>query len=1051
MQMGRILSGRWSTLATIVGLSIMAIGCASTDDTAGTNGSASTSGGTGEGGGGSIALPTLETSSPRVEFVMPMNGMPIPAASDFLVKVNPIYFTLQEPGGPNEKNKGHYAVYLDDREDEYIFVAYGTQGSAKLPDITPGIHTLTAVCLNNDGTRIENSKPDIIEIEVTEPRYLNTEVQPYLELLEPGDMEVVTPGQELTVRVNFQNVQPIPYGEPEPDFEDIIPVDENFPTTGHYRVYVGYAEGEDFLATSVENEVTVTLPETLTPGQHLLRVEVWQANGNLFEGPQPPEGQSVVLVVPGLKKPAVTIESPSAGSLILPGQTLSLDLQVEKFELVPPGGLPGGELDVADGHVRVYLDEATGDDYLVAEASSAPSVPIPEDLEPGAHTLTVVLVDTDGAPVGAAASIAVTSPGFDVLSPEDGGWLEYDTEIAVAVNVSAFELIEPGEDTEPEVGKGHYRVYLDDADGEDYLLASASLEDSFVLPEGVPSGQHELRFSLREKSGAPVGFDRVVDVFVGAGPPGVAILSPFAGQPVHPGTVLLFAVQASNYLLKSFVPDTPNVYGQGHYRVYLDNQTGDNFLLASANTQGLVTLPEDMTLGPHTIRVALHNNDGSELGVETEIWLDVVAPTSPVVQALQPAATTPFAQGSVLNLGVNVNGLDLVPESGINQTGEGHMVIRWKETGAVLYDGEDTEPEIQIPADAGVGLQEIEIQLVSNTGSSFPNARASAWVTVWEQHQVSVSSPMEPPELTWGDTLDLVLAVEGGVLTPVGEEEAVNVENELYVSAALNDAILADVGSATVSVLLPEDLDGGTHTLNLQARNNDGTPIEGAVASVEFVLNAPQVGIVSPDGMTQVYVADSVMDVNLAIEFFDLVPPAPGLLDVFGEGHFLLYLDGATGANFFFEGSADFYTVPLPADLSPGEHTLRAVLVDNTNTAIGVETTQTFTVGPHGLAIVSPAVYSSAPIGLPLVLDLVFENFELIPVGTAEENVAGEGHVEVLLDDESVFVGASGTPEVDIDESLAVGEHIITVRLLNNDGTPLDTPVQVTFPFVVVE
>ena len=193
------------------------------------------------------------------------------------------------------------------------------------------------------------------------------------------------------------------------------------------------------------------------------------------------------------------------------------------------------------------------------------------------------------------------------------------------------------------------------------------------------------------------------------------------------------------------------------------------------------------------------------------------------------------------------------------------------------------------------------------------------------------------------------------------------------------------------------------------------------------------------------------MDVNLAIDFFDLVPPAPGLLDVFGEGHFLLYLDGATGANFFFEGSADFYTVPLPADLSPGEHTLRAVLVDNTNTAIGVETTQTFTVGPHGLAIVSPAVYSSAPVGLPLVLDLVFENFELVPVGTVAENVAGEGHVEVLLDDESVFVGASGTPEVDIDESIAVGEHIITVRLLNNDGTPLDTPVQVTFPFVVVE
>ena len=436
----------------------------------------------------------------------------------------------------------------------------------------------------------------------------------------------------------------------------------------------------------------------------------------------------------------------------------------------------------------------------------------------------------------------------------------------------------------------------------------------------------------------------------------------------------------------------PNVYGQGHYRVYLDNQTGDNFLLASADAQGLVTLPADMTLGPHTIRVALHNNDGSELGVETEIWLDVVAPSSPVVQALQPAATTPFAQGTVLQLSVNVNGLNLVPESGINQAGEGHMVIRWKETGTVLYDGAESEPEIQIPADAEAGLHEIEIQLVSNTGSSFPNARASAWVTVWDQPVVSVLSPIDPPELTWGDVLDLELAVEGASLAPLAENP-VNIANEVYVSAVLDGTVLLNVGSDSVSLELPEDLDGGEHTLVLEARNNDGTLIEGAGTTVGFVLNAPEVGIVTPDGMTQVYVADSVMDVTLSIGFFDLVPPAPGLLDVFGEGHFLLYLDGATGADFFFEGSADFYTVPLPANLTPGEHTLRAVLVNNTNTAIGVEATQVFQVAEYGLAVVAPAKGSAVKTGLPLVLDLVFENFDLIPVGTAAENLEGEGHV----------------------------------------------------------
>ena len=57
-------------------------------------------------------------------------------------------------------------------------------------------------------------------------------------------------------------------------------------------------------------------------------------------------------------------------------------------------------------------------------------------------------------------------------------------------------------------------------------------------------------------------------------------------------------------------------------------------------------------------------------------------------------------------------------------------------------------------------------------------------------------------------------------------------------------------------------------------------------------------------------------------------------------------------------------------------------------------------------------------------------------MGTAAENLEGEGHVEVLLDDTSVFIGASGTPEIDVDESVELGDHIVTVRLLNNDGTP---------------
>ena len=171
--------------------------------------------------------------------------------------------------------------------------------------MAPGVHTLTAVLLNNDGSVVENSKTDIIEIQVVAP---SVESSPYIELLEPADETVVAPGQEVTVRVDVKNVEFVANGGEPPTAEGIE--GENQPFAGHYRVYLGYDEGEEYLATSIESEVKVTLPESLFPGQHQLRVELWEAGGGMFEDPQPENGQSITLVVPGLKKPSVVIESP---------------------------------------------------------------------------------------------------------------------------------------------------------------------------------------------------------------------------------------------------------------------------------------------------------------------------------------------------------------------------------------------------------------------------------------------------------------------------------------------------------------------------------------------------------------------------------------------------------------------------------------------------------------------------------------------------------------------------------------------------------------------
>ena len=90
---------------------------------------------------------------------------------------------------------------------------------------------------------------------------------------------------------------------------------------------------------------------------------------------------------------------------VQPGDEITLTIEVTGFRLAP--GSIGGENEAGAGHYRVYLDDASGDDYLAVGAEGSAKVVIPADISDGSHDLRVVLHGNDRQPLEPAAEGSV--------------------------------------------------------------------------------------------------------------------------------------------------------------------------------------------------------------------------------------------------------------------------------------------------------------------------------------------------------------------------------------------------------------------------------------------------------------------------------------------------------------------------------------------------------------------------------------------------------------------------------------------------------------------
>jgi hypothetical protein len=135
-------------------------------------------------------------------------------------------------------------------------------------------------------------------------------------------------------------------------------------------------------------------------------------SGGSSEGGAPPQGgtpdQGGTAPVGG-EGEGGGVEGASVSMVVNPetmaaGDTVEVAVTVENFVLEEPSGQPNED---GHGHFHIYLDDASGGNYLLAGQTENVNLTIPANTAPGAHTLKISLGENSHAPVSPAVEFVV--------------------------------------------------------------------------------------------------------------------------------------------------------------------------------------------------------------------------------------------------------------------------------------------------------------------------------------------------------------------------------------------------------------------------------------------------------------------------------------------------------------------------------------------------------------------------------------------------------------------------------------------------------------------
>lgn len=225
------------------------------------------------------------------------------------------------------------------------------------------------------------------------------------------------------------------------------------------------------------------------------------------------------------------------------------------------------------------------------------------------------------------------------------------------------------------------------------------------------------------------------DVQVAA--PTLVIASPAAGASLPVGAPSQLMLTIGNFNLVNFVGATGNQPGAGHVHVYLDNADGNaDYLLADYIANPRVVIPSTTSLGAHSLRVSLRQNNHDPLSppVEARVNFTAVMNTGPTVTIASPADNTSVAANANLPLMVtlmNFTARDFAGQTGVNPpNGHLHVYLDGASGGDYLIATHLTNPTVRIPAGTSAGAHRLVVSLRNDDHSEIIGANATLRITV---------------------------------------------------------------------------------------------------------------------------------------------------------------------------------------------------------------------------------------------------------------------------------------------------------------------------------
>jgi hypothetical protein len=581
--------------------------------------------------------------------------------------------------------RGHYHAWLDG-----VFLGPAALNPLPLSDLSVGAHTLILELRNNDHTALS---PIVVDFTV------------FTVLANAPRVTITSPADPSTVNASSVEAE-LTVGNFTLDGSKVGQAPEA--GTGHWHVlvdgaYMGY--GADLVA----------LVSDLSEGPHIITIELHNNDHSALTWP----AFDLVRIVVPAGAPKVTITSPAPTSTVN-SSSVALTFTVANFTL--DGSKVGQAPELGIGHWHLYIDG-------VYTGYGATLTALAVHLAPGTHVLSVELHNNDHSDLTwppfdtVTVTVPTGAPWLSITSPAASATLPFNFTV-VSVNIANFTLVGVGTTAVNAAGSGHWHLYVD---GTLVTMSSALT----AVASGLAPGVHTLRVELANNDHSALidlVADEVMVTAVGASA-SITITAPAQGATIF-GNSTTVTVTVANFALSPAHVGTAPVEGEGHWHVLVDGV----YQGFSATTSAVVT---GLTVGDHTLRVELHNNDHSALAVDVFAVVTIHVAGAPTVRIVSPATGTEVTGGTMaLTLETSNFTLVAVGSTTINAAGSGHI--------HVLVDGvvaQMVSTTAVSLTNLTVGSHTIRVELVNNDDSPVAGASNSSTITVTVKEATTPPAP----------------------------------------------------------------------------------------------------------------------------------------------------------------------------------------------------------------------------------------------------------------------------------------------------------------------